>query len=27
VVEPSAFDVWAGGDSTAPLHGEFTVTQ
>ena len=26
-VEPSAFDVWAGGDSTAALHGEFTVTQ
>ena len=27
VVEPSAFDVWAGGDSTAELHGEFSVTQ
>ncbi len=27
VVEPSTFDVWAGGDSTASLHGEFAVTQ
>ena len=26
-VEPSTFDVWAGGDSTAPLHTELTVTQ
>ena len=26
-VEPSAFDVWAGEDSTATLHTEFTVTQ
>ena len=24
-VEPSAFDVWAGADSTATLHAEFTV--
>jgi beta-glucosidase len=23
--EPSTFDFWIGGDSTAPLHGEFTV--
>ena len=27
VVEPSTFDVWAGGDSTASLHAEFSVTQ
>ncbi len=27
VVEPSEFDVWAGGDSTASLHADFTVTQ
>ena len=27
VVEPSMFDVWAGGDSTASLHAEFSVTQ
>jgi beta-glucosidase len=27
IVEPAAFDVWAGGDSAATLHGEFTVTQ
>jgi beta-glucosidase len=26
-VEPSTFDVWAGEDSTATLHTEFTVTQ
>lgn len=26
-VEPSTFDVWAGEDSTAALHTEFTVTQ
>ena len=26
VVDASTFDVWAGGDSTASLHGEFTVT-
>ncbi|MGA9069298.1 MAG: fibronectin type III-like domain-contianing protein, partial [Terracidiphilus sp.] len=26
VVEPEAFDVWAGGDSKAPLHAEFSVT-
>ena len=26
VVESSDFDVWAGGDSTASLHGEFKVT-
>jgi beta-glucosidase len=26
-VEPSTFDVWAGEDSTANLHAEFTVTQ
>jgi len=26
-VEPSTFDVWAGKDSTATLHTEFTVTQ
>jgi beta-glucosidase len=26
-VEASAFDVWAGGDSTAALHGEFAVTE
>jgi beta-glucosidase len=26
-VEPSTFDVWAGEDSTAPLHAELTVTQ
>jgi beta-glucosidase len=27
VVEPTAFDVWAGEDSTASLHAEFTTTQ
>jgi len=27
VVEPSEFDVWAGEDSTASLHAEFTLTQ
>jgi beta-glucosidase len=27
VVEPSEFDVWAGGDSRASLHADFTVTQ
>ena len=27
VVEPSNFDVWAGDDSTASLHADFTVTQ
>lgn len=27
VVEPEAFDVWAGGDSKAPLHAEFNVSQ
>ena len=26
VQEPAAFDVWAGGDSTAALHAELTVT-
>jgi beta-glucosidase len=26
-VEPSVFDVWAGEDSTAPLHAELTVTE
>jgi beta-glucosidase len=26
VVEPEAFDVWVGGDSTAKLHGEFRLT-
>lgn len=26
-VEPSTFDVWAGGDSTASLHAEFAVTE
>ena len=26
-VEPSAFDVWAGEDSTASLHADLTVTQ
>ena len=26
VVEPSQFDVWAGGDSTASLHAALTVT-
>jgi beta-glucosidase len=26
VVEPEAFDVWAGGDSTTKLHGEFRLT-
>lgn len=26
-VEPSQFDVWAGGDSTASLHADFTVTE
>ncbi len=25
--EPSVYDVWAGGDSDAPLHGEFSVTK
>jgi beta-glucosidase len=27
VVEPAVFDVWAGEDSTATLHGNFEVTQ
>ena len=27
VVESSEFDVWAGDDSTASLHADFTVTQ
>lgn len=27
VVEPTEFDVWAGGDSTASLHAEFTTMQ
>jgi len=27
VVEPTEFDVWAGGDSRASLHSEFTTTQ
>jgi len=27
VEESSVFDVWAGGDSNAPLHTTFTVTQ
>lgn len=27
VVEPEAFDVWVGGDSTAALHGEFKLTR
>jgi len=27
VVEPADFDVWAGEDSTAKLHGEFSVTR
>jgi beta-glucosidase len=27
VVEPAVFDVWAGDDSTASLHGNFEVTQ
>jgi len=26
-VEPSTFDVWAGEDSTAKLHGELSVTK
>ena len=26
-VEASGFDVWAGDDSTASLHTEFTVTE
>ncbi len=26
-VEPSTFDVWAGGDSAATLHAEFAITQ
>jgi beta-glucosidase len=26
VVEPEQFDVWVGGDSGAPLHGEFRLT-
>jgi beta-glucosidase len=26
-VEPSTFDVWAGGDSTATLHAELNVTR
>ena len=25
VVEPSTFDVWAGGDSEADLHAELVV--
>ena len=27
LVEPTEFDVWAGEDSTASLHAEFTTTQ
>jgi beta-glucosidase len=27
VLEPAVFDVWAGDDSTATLHGNFEVTQ
>ena len=27
VVEPEAFDVWVGGDSAAPLHGEFELSK
>jgi beta-glucosidase len=27
IVEPSTFDVWAGEDSTANLHAEFTVNR
>ena len=27
VVEPEQFDVWAGGDSAASLHGEFKLTE
>jgi beta-glucosidase len=27
VVDPEQFDVWAGGDSTAKLHGEFRLTK
>ena len=27
VVEPAVFDVWAGEDSTATLHGNFEVMQ
>jgi beta-glucosidase len=27
IVEPTEFDVWAGEDSTASLHAEFTTTQ
>jgi beta-glucosidase len=27
VVEPAVFDVWAGEDSTAQLHGTFEVVQ
>jgi beta-glucosidase len=27
VVEPEQFDVWAGEDSAAKLHGEFRLTQ
>jgi len=27
VVELEQFDVWAGGDSSAPLHGEFRLTE
>ncbi len=27
VIEPEHFDVWAGGDSTASLHGEFQLTR
>jgi beta-glucosidase len=27
VLEPAVFDVWAGDDSTATLHGTFEVTQ
>ncbi len=27
VVEPEQFDVWVGEDSTAKLHGEFSLTQ
>jgi beta-glucosidase len=27
VLEPAAFDVWAGDDSTATLHANFEVTK
>jgi len=26
VTDASTFDVWVGGDATATLHAEFTVT-